>query len=273
MTSDGGNWHWRTSSSTPTGAGSSASRTTRRRAAASAGDSGGRLVRRGRRPRSPRKRFAGREPVPRAQAVRVKRLQRFDRVGGGLDERSALADERVRAPVARVEGRTGHGEHLAALFRGAAGGDETAGARGGLDHRDPRRETRNDAVAARGNGAPWAVRRRAVRPPPRRSRRGAGREIRSPAGRRRRPRRRPRRRAPVFKEPRCAWVSMPRARPDTTVHPAAPSSAARPRAKRPPAADASRAPTTATALRPSSAGSPRTEISGGGSAMAASAPG
>ena len=68
---------------------------------------------------------------------------------------------------------------------------------------------------------------------------------------------------PVSIDPRCASVSMPRARPETTTASRRPSSCARPRAKRHAAAEALRAPTIATQGRAASAPSPRTISAGG----------
>ena len=68
---------------------------------------------------------------------------------------------------------------------------------------------------------------------------------------------------PPSSEPTCAAVSMPRARPETTVAPSLASCWARPRAKRQAAAEALRAPTIATTGRRSSSSEPRTVSIGG----------
>ena len=73
--------------------------------------------------------------------------------------------------------------------------------------------------------------------------------------------------------PRWAAVSMPRARPDTTVQPACASSRAQPSAMRMAAAEALRAPTIATGRRVPSATSPRAMRMGGAPSAVASSGG
>lgn len=70
--------------------------------------------------------------------------------------------------------------------------------------------------------------------------------------------------------PTCAAVSIPRARPDTTVTPSAARSCASVRANRQAAADALRAPTIPTHIAVASDRSPRTISAGGAVSSAAS---
>ena len=60
-----------------------------------------------------------------------------------------LLDQAVGAFGARIERRTGNGEHFAALFEREARGDQRARALGGLDDDDPERQSGDQAVAAR----------------------------------------------------------------------------------------------------------------------------
>ena len=73
--------------------------------------------------------------------------------------------------------------------------------------------------------------------------------------------------------PTCAAVSMPRAKPETTVAPSAARSCARLRAKRQAAAEALRAPTIATHRRLARVRSPRTISAGGAVSVSASSGG
>src|SRR6185437_758002 len=59
------------------------------------------------------------------------------------DQRRALLDQFVGPGGARVERRTRHREHLAALFGGNARGDQRARAVRGLDHDDAERDARD----------------------------------------------------------------------------------------------------------------------------------
>ncbi len=73
---------------------------------------------------------------------------RVEYVLGGFDERGALFEQAVASPCAGIERRAGYGHHLAALLQREAGGDEAAGALGGLDD-GGEREAGDDAVAFR----------------------------------------------------------------------------------------------------------------------------
>jgi hypothetical protein len=73
--------------------------------------------------------------------------QRLLHVGGVANEGGAVAQEEVAAGGAGVERVAGDRQHLAPLVGGGAGGDERAGAFGGLDHHDAQRQARDDAVA------------------------------------------------------------------------------------------------------------------------------
>ncbi len=64
------------------------------------------------------------------------------------DERGALLDQPVRAPVTGPE-RPRHGEHLPPLLRRMAGGDERAALLRGLDHDRASREAADQPVAPR----------------------------------------------------------------------------------------------------------------------------
>ena len=68
---------------------------------------------------------------------------------GSVDHGRPVLDEAIGAFRARVEGMAGHGEHLAALLGGGAGGDEGAGAPRRLHDQDGQRNAGDDAVAAR----------------------------------------------------------------------------------------------------------------------------
>ncbi len=75
-------------------------------------------------------------------------VQNPGHVAGVLHQGRALPQQIVAAARARVEGRTGHGEHLAALLAGEARGDQRAGLELRLHHDDPQRQAGDDPVAA-----------------------------------------------------------------------------------------------------------------------------
>src|SRR5581483_5547125 len=110
------NWHCRTSSSTATGVGPRHSTTASVSPSpppgagcggGGAGCAAGRHRRRGR-------------PLAQGGAELV------EDVGGGLGEDGAVAEQVVGAAAARIERRARHGEHVAPLFEGEAGGDQRA---------------------------------------------------------------------------------------------------------------------------------------------------
>ena len=68
---------------------------------------------------------------------------------GALGQDRALAEQAVRALGPRVERGARHGEDIAALFAGEAGGDERARIQRCLDYDHAARKARDDAVAAR----------------------------------------------------------------------------------------------------------------------------
>ena len=65
------------------------------------------------------------------------------------DQCRTLPDQVVRALGSRIERRARHGEHLASLLEGEAGGDQRSRAARRLDDDDTMRKPRDDAVAPR----------------------------------------------------------------------------------------------------------------------------
>ena len=255
-TSPAGAPSWRASSSTWTGVGES-------RSDDALDQLGRRLVRR-------RRRRAGRA------GRGSRRIISMARSTSSAPSHSA-APWRIRSlqPAgARIERRARHRQHLAPLLGRQPRGDQRARLQLGLDHHDAPATGRRSAGC--GAGSPCACARRlgalseTMQP---RSAIGGVERRRSRADRCRR-RRRP--------APRpCRWAARPRGRPHRCRgrgrrrRPGRPrpSSAARPRAKRQPAAEATRAPTIATARRCSSAASPSAQSTGGGGSIALSAAG
>ena len=208
-----------------------------------------------------------------AERADAQRAHRLEHVLGGLDQGRALADQEVAALRARIERRARHRHHLAAIFGGVAGGDQRARSGRGLDHHRAVGQAGDDPVAigemARARlDARAAARRRAGRA--RRSRAAAP---RSRADRRRRSRRRSPRSCRCRARRHARPNRCPRASPETTTVPAAPSAWASGRAKRQAAAEALRAPTSATAILSSRARSPLTISAGGAVSSSASSGG
>src|SRR5215213_8640181 len=76
------------------------------------------------------------------------RLDDGEHVGGFRDQGCALLEKRIRSLGARIDGRTWHREHLAALFEREARRDQRPGTLCGFDDDDAERKPGDEAIAA-----------------------------------------------------------------------------------------------------------------------------